>query len=105
MSVVFQGMKGKAGEGFNGKIIDIIDPVDCVSGSPCGAGYFTIIPISDWSYRKNNKTKAFCTFTKNDIQTSFFMTDDWGHEYSFIIDNDDPVINKVLSYIKDEHLG
>jgi len=101
--VYFEGRKGIAGESFNGKIIDIENPVDSV-GNPFGAGYYTVLPISEWSFRKTNQTKAKCDIKKGTDTTIFVLTDDWGTIYEITVDNDDSAINKVYKYLKNEHL-
>ena len=65
---------------------------DCVEVSlqpvADGGGYYTCLPISPLSYRKNNPTKAMVRVQKMDNgYTEFLINDDWGTERQMLVPN------------------
>lgn len=105
MSVIYHDMKGDAGEKFNGKIIDIDNPVSCITGESVGCGFFTVLPISEREYRKTHKTEARYVSKNIGTKTHFIVFDDWGKEHQFTIDNSDPALNRVFDYFAEEHVA
>lgn len=101
--VEFQGMIGKAGESFDGISIDIDNPVS-ISGKYRHSRCFTHIPISSLEFRKEHKIKAKCEIQRLKDKTLFHLYSDRGDCYDYLIDNDDPVLNKVIDNLTEQGL-
>ncbi len=98
--VRFKDNIGEARDGFDlGK--------GCISiQRQSGGGYFTCIPISPFTYRKKNPTKAAAIISHNgDGWTIFTLISDWGEGYKvFISDDEIDLISKSKKSLFDNGL-
>ena len=53
-----------------------------------GGGFFTALPISPYSFRKENPTKASVSVNKCKNYTTFIITDDHGRQHIVYLHND-----------------
>ncbi len=54
-----------------------------------GGGFFTKLPISEYSYRKNHPTKAKIYYEKNPFYHHFKIVDDYGKASNLLISEND----------------
>jgi len=70
-----------------------------------GGRYFTTIPISPFSYRKNNPTKASVEIINSKRSALFRMTDDCGRVYEIEISHDHiKQIQEAIMSAREQHL-
>jgi hypothetical protein len=87
-----------------------IERFNCIEVSlkttPDGGSYFTCLPISPLSYRKNKPTKAMVRVNKlKNGYTEFLINDDWGSEHQMLIPNYMNVeIEKAIKAAKNNRL-
>jgi hypothetical protein len=99
--VSYKEYVGDSGDEFNGNIISVKN--EDGKYDMC-ASFFTEIPISPLSYRKEHPTKtAYHAIVRGDV-VEFTIFSDWGEPYHFTISRDDPALARTYDYLESEEI-